>query len=180
MGLLGKFFKGLADDIPIEKKYTPDELIAARIMRLMAEDFEAWATDHWDRSSEENDRIMRYLDTFKGKSAATREMRWNRLLRNKDDSIRMSYHITPQSNRPNIRRNFVVNGVVLDDKQGDEIMECHNKLEKDFNTAKEVARKAKLEMEMQEAKWNLAESLMNMVRTPEGALVPADQYVSKG
>ena len=68
-----------------------------------------------------------------------------------------------------------VNGVSLDPKLGEEIFLKYSRLAEQITKTKEAAEKAKRELEHNERKWNLAESLLGMKRNEFGALVPAQQ-----
>lgn len=164
-----KFFARLAFREPVLP--TPDELIAAAVIQKIAEDFEAFTPftvlNFGIKAEKLKLQISWRKDSVRyGLGGKTSD--FNNQHCQRGDSGSGLYKNTE------IRNYYIggaVNGVPISDSAVQKIGDAYLTLSEEVRKAKEVAEKALLEMEENEKKWNLVESLNGMKRTPEGALV---------
>lgn len=156
---------------------TPDELIAAYIVRSFVNDFDSWA--------EEASRTL----VEKGKVRCSRETRvlsWKaageacNYLSNKDKDLKLETALEKAAVDGDGHDPYYyaatgavsVNGVLLEEASSRFIVTSWNRLKAKHAEALTVAEKAKADMAASEKKWNLAESLLGMKRNEHGTLVP--------
>lgn len=138
---------------PYANATTPDELIAAKVVREIAKDFEAVSF------TETTEKYNRY----------------NREVTIKVKDIVFTY--TKEKNCYGETRacsNYRVNGVSISPEAATLIYTNYFKVKKEQDELQRLAAEAKRKMEENEQKWNLAEQLLGMKRLPNGALVPKD------
>lgn len=168
---------------------SPDEIIAAAIIESLAKDFEDWTVtgalgaDEFrvepqrvcatQQEAEKKSKLRHgrtyyswhshknYLIIKNQKKDITFTHGWRRLAEDGDDVAPWHYICDTE-----------VNGVQFDTACAEKVAREYRRLAARVQAAKEVAAKAKRNMERNEAAWNLAESLLGMKRNEFGALVP--------
>lgn len=146
---------------PYAKAMTPDELIAAAIIKSFAEDFDDWR---------------------KFGSLSTEATKWGsvsvegQLLKG---HTRINFRLSRQQKGSYDNRKYwyelvecIINDIPLELNAGKKLFEAWIKISAEVHRAKAIAEKAKADMQANEAKWNLAEKLLGMKRDENGALVP--------
>jgi hypothetical protein len=128
-------------------KVTPDELIAAVVIKSIAENFDAWKFTVESRSG---------INTVKC------------ALENEKFTIKFKYSKYCGSYYPE----YTINGVPIAEKQIEEIHKAWLKIKTERDRLERIAAQKKKEMEDNERKWNLYEDIMGLKRNEFGALVP--------
>jgi hypothetical protein len=160
------------------KLVKPEEIITARIIQMIAKDFDDWAlvtkgqSQNWPSFSE-----------FYSKYPTVQHHHVDRMLVNRQrlvnvKSVVIFYEHRYAATRIDgldaviAHRYFNVNSVPLDPELGKQIVAAYVKIKLQREEAERVAAKALKEQQENEAKWNLAENLLGMKRNEFGALVP--------
>lgn len=156
---------------------TPDQLIAGAVLESIAKHFEDWelhsetlsyrqyvhhSREEWERRRKE------WYAKWSELGGQVNYYMVNRVLENKKTGVRVSYRKTGE----NTRDMFYVNGVSICNEEGEKIALGHLKLQDAYERAQAAAAEAKWQMEENEKKWNLAESLLGKKRDEFGTLVP--------
>lgn len=155
---------------------SPDEIIAAKIIESFATHFDDWKAnvnfpmDCFEINKGGMDKL----------SAGRKEERKFRMSNSSLDIVIEVYSILygewishEYVPRQICYDNAEVKGVKIEGRLGGKIVEAYVKLRTAISEAEKVARNVKIAMEENELKWNLAETLLGMKRTKEGALVSA-------
>jgi hypothetical protein len=173
----------------LAKATTPDQLIVAHILHEYAKDPSRWKTtgeipdDLSERKSDDGyDTPEGWRHGDKTTWYRTRRSRFQMTddntvvrvipcIRNRDGDglkpwfVRYSIEVSHTASRD-------ILPVLLAPEASIELLASVNRLIAQVKKAEAIAAKAKLEMEENEKKWNFAEHLLGMKRTPDGALVP--------
>jgi hypothetical protein len=165
--MLRKFFRPTTPNLE-NSRYatatTPDMLIAGAIVASLAKEFVDWvAGDLQTKTSNYSKGVI-----------------FNPTLINTKKGIRIEFGTTRQTINEGYgeacdwrSKGTKVNDTLIELRAARWIARSYETLRDNQNRLKEAAAKAKAEMEANEKKWNLAEQLLDMKRTPTGALVPA-------
>jgi len=146
-------------------KTTPDDLIAGAIIPSFAKDFK-----HWKFVGEFH---QRYTNSSGFKSTSlTRKM-----VGKKHVEIVFVFKNTRHSNGYDAIYKYKVigcevNGIRISDRAFRAIYDAWQGVVVKVRAAEAAAAEAKLAMEMNEKKWDIAEGLLGMKRNKQGALVP--------
>jgi hypothetical protein len=156
-----------ATEHPYATATTPDQLIAEAMKVSMAKDINGWTR---------GGQMVPDHSTHVAYPSDQRPMKPSKRLFelvNQDRSMRLTWRTEPHGYE---YRNvdFRINDIEFDAKAGLDLIEAYGRLRSAYDTAQATALKAKLAMEANENKWNLAESLLGMKRTEDGALVPLE------
>lgn len=161
------------------KLCSPEDLIEAHIIRSIAKDFDDWELVAVGKGTPglTRDRWYEEVKTIKEKHPHL-DVQWlNRLLRNRRKHRNVkTVNILWSDNCNDLEdyfSNFFVNGIQFRGTSGSNIVEAFETINRQRQEAAAVAAKALREQQANEAKWNLAEELLGMVRNEHGALVPA-------
>lgn len=177
------FSWGLASDCgdhrtPVErwaeqnaKLCSPEQLVEAHIINAIAKDFDDWElvvkTDRsWSNWPEAVKSVKEKHPNI--------DIGWcNKLLRNRRKHRNVkTVNILWKDNHGTLS-SFYVNGIEFNEVLGSNIVVAFETIKKQRQEAAAVTAKALREQQANEAKWNLAEELLGMVRNEHGALVPA-------
>lgn len=153
------------------KLTTPDDLIAASVIGSFAKDYDKWVLygDWFARAP----RYVKKLNLCRNREEYTAKLT-NRSTKlavciYREKTSRDRDDIEPWIDLPD---RCVVGGVVLNERASAHIVSAWKQISAKVKAAEEAAAKAKADMELNEAKWNLAEKLLGMKRNEYGALVP--------
>ena len=139
---------------------TPDQLIGAKLIQLIATDWEGWQMI--PRPHDPKQRLG-----WQEKYNRHYNSNINRALVHERTGVALSYDYLGHD----ANLSFHINGVQLDNAVGNEVVKAYNTQLDERSELERIARVARQKMEANEAKWNLAENLLGFKRTPEGALV---------
>lgn len=150
-------------------KASPDDIIAAAIIESFAKDFDDWKGScpegiaAKERVCNEGDIRDSGATLVNRKKKITIATKWVKGRSREGDGLN-PWHYSCSG--------MCVNDVPLDAINARRIIQAHDRLKFRVEAAKEAARKAKADMERNEAAWNIAENLLGMKRNEHGALVP--------
>jgi predicted transcriptional regulator len=148
---------------PVAKLTTPDRLIAAAVIESLGTDFNKWKTENleqgWTKRTEYGPTRKLYNV---GKSL---RVEWkNKRKQHGSSSYYFDFKLDADK--------ATVNGVEIDAQSSRMIIDAYDRIYAVEKRASEVARKARMAMQANEDKWQLAEKLLGMKRNEFGALVP--------
>ncbi len=145
---------------------TPDDIIAAHYIELIAREFDNFKLIHrYSFQQKDFERFTGHPDwclVYQPKAGRKFPARifWKTSEEYKDRKSIKRHH------------NFEIDKVKIDEAAGNRIVAAYKDVEEKWKVAKEAAKKAAEELAINEAKWNLAERLLGMKRNEHGALVP--------
>lgn len=139
---------------------TPDQLISAYLINLIAKDFDNWKYKTLSERSGVTGRSI-----FRASS-----------LTHKPKDICISFTMTNNqfSGENDLWEHdgVKVNDTKIDFKEGKKIVQSWKTIKKQRDDIERKAAAAKRQMEEEKKKWDFAENLLGLVRLPNGALVP--------
>lgn len=142
---------------PYATATSPDQIIAEAMKVSMAKDITAWY---------KGPNRSRY------KGVSDYHPTYHYELGNKDRSLVLTW--TDYSYESTRLSSFQVNDIDFDPGVALALIASYDTLKAAYDRAEATARKAKLAMQANENKWNLAESLLGLERNEFGALVPKE------
>jgi hypothetical protein len=150
---------------------TPDELIAAAVIKNMAEHQDEWFDSKLATLTMESANPSRYSRNtptiFRNGSPSVKfTFSYKKKIRN----VSYSFHDW----EPDPTLSPKINGIDIGPVEAKYIYDQYMKLKQQREATTTAAAKAKADMERNEAAWNLVEDLLNMDRNEFGALVPRD------
>lgn len=155
---------------------TPDRLIVGHIMQSMTDNILQWSVSQPNTYSKPLKKPDELQPMSRGDRHWCDEVCCN-IFKNAKLGITAELSITYKRSYQkevwydfNVT-SFIVNGEVMDTSLGWELWCSYNRLQEAYATAQRVAREATAAMEANERKWNLAERLLKMKRTPNGRLM---------
>jgi hypothetical protein len=148
---------------------SPEQIIVAAVIESFAKDFESWTVNpyivgnaHFAYASgcyEDHDYSRKFTAIRNDKAGITLKRR-----------IREKYNYE-SSNKYYYEESYI-NDLELPDRLSQEILRAYRRVLVRVQAAKQAAETARLNMEKNEAAWQLAEKLLGMKRNEQGALVP--------
>ncbi len=164
LGLLPKPFDPI--DNPYAKATTPDRLISAHFIESFVKDFDNWRAGK-DVKEDKKVLIDRHQHEFEV------------FLKNRKTGLRIEWEMKREYDVKSYHHFGVikhsktkVKGIPLDPQESERIFLSWIKIKKQHDETKRVAAAALAKMKEEDAKWNLAESLLGLKRNEFGALVP--------
>lgn len=161
---------------PITKALTPDQLITANLIELIAKDFDGWTVD--DKSDIKYGCSLSAYETSKKWEAAHPELNniehsfVDKVLIYAKKNIKLFYYSESSIY-------YYIGDVKFDNKCGAKIREAYNEIWTERQRLKKVAAEALKKMKEDQKKWDLAEKLTGLKRLENGALVPATPISSQ-
>jgi hypothetical protein len=179
---------------PYATATSPDQIIVAGVLQSITADFNdwTWATDgystrngykvpKWPEIEEYYDSDDRKYLTSNGKGSMTLTRKRINGRFAKEIVVCMEYTVKTSRYDRLVGVTWgqvTVNGVAINPPiLGLKIFLEYKKLKAALIKAEKVAADAKKAMEANEAKWNLAESILGMKRNEHGALVPVEKEI---
>lgn len=155
---------------------TPDRLIVGHIMQSMTDNILQWSASRPDSYSKHPLRPEELSSLPRGDKYWREEERCI-IFKNAKLGIVAELKVKHrQSHNKEVFydydvMSFTVNDETIDPSLGWELWCSYTRLKGVYDEAQRVAREARMAMETNERKWNLAERLLKMKRTPNGRLM---------
>ncbi len=165
------------EDNSYSRACNPDEIVIAAVLQSFAKHVDDWEmcrrdhNYHRQRTSDPQFIYIKVSTKVSNKRAIYFTNGDAIYLRNKKKDVTVRIKSVPFAGSYKIGE-ITVNQVPVDVKYYPLICKHWEDSQGKLERLKETARKAKLEMELNEKKWNLAERLLNMKRNEHGALIP--------
>jgi hypothetical protein len=182
------FSTSITPKTPLAEVTTPDQLIVANVLESFVTDLPAWTVGYGERPLKVAKPPL--LDR-ENKNSVIKEYKLDRGKRGSKGFIKaLTVEMEIEYKRvlcdystyyPSVNgKSLFINGIAIDPKYAFTILTKYWEYRDVLETAEVTARRALADMEANEARWNLAEELLNMRRDGNGRLVAKDDHIGLG
>lgn len=148
---------------------SPEQIIVAAVIESFAKDFESWTVNPYLTGNARD----AYSSGFYEDGEYSRKFI---AIRNDKAGITLKRRVREKYNDETPNKYYYeesyINDLELPDRLSQEILRAYRRVLVRVRAAKQAAETARLNMEKNEAAWQLAEKLLGMKRNEQGALVP--------